>query len=284
MPSFDLFLSKPGSPISYNFYPAIKQSPLLPKFLIVFINGLELSTAGWFRSINLLRYSGFPVPAVLTYDRFGQGHSSSRDPLDVTDLHELLITIPSSRLNVSKAEFETGKVPLLLVGHSIGGPIIRLYVEYHPGLVAGAVILDSSIANVDYSDSLPNPDTADFDPESVTAQDCTLEQYRKASNDLVKIFDLKVKNTEFLDRTTGPEVLPYDDKLKLVGVGGEGPWLSIVGHDPVTYAEDDFEKMGTPKSMSMKFSNAYWAKYNQGLTKITNGLADIFALQQEAPQ
>ena len=174
----------------------------------------------------------------------------------IADLHEIIITIAKAKLKIDKRDLEAGQLPLLLICHSIGGPITRLYTQHHPNIVAGALILDSNIANVNYSDFLPDPDAPEFDPATVVAPDCTLEQYRKARLDLVAMFDLKVKNAESLDRSTGPEFLPFDDSPKLVGTGAKGPWLSVVGHDPVTFAEGSFEKMGTPRSMTMKFTNA----------------------------
>ena len=58
-----------------------------------------------------------------------------------------------------------------------------------------------------------------------------------------------------MDRRPGPKLLPYADNPKLIGVGGKGPWLTVVGHDPVTFADVSLERMGTPKSMSMRFTN-----------------------------
>lgn len=69
------------------------------------------------------------------------------------------------------------------------------------------------------------------------------------------MFDLKVKNAEGLDRTPGPRLLPFADRPKLVGPGGRCPLLSVVGHDPVTFANVNFERMGTPVSCTMKFTN-----------------------------
>lgn len=178
-------------------------------------------------------------------------------PTVMNDLHEIILTIAASKLDLKKADVESGKLQLLLVGASIGGPIVRLYTQNHPGLVAGAIILDSNIVNANYSDIWPDPDAPGFDPNTVISDDCpTVETYKEARNKLAAMFDLKVKNAEGLDRSTGPSFLPDADGPKLVGVGGTGPYLSIVGHDPVTFADGSLEKMGTPKSLSMKFTNA----------------------------
>lgn len=73
---------------------------------------------------------------VCWYDRAGLGWSDpGPDPSwgdqAARDLHELL-----TRAGV--------KPPLVLVGHSFGGYIVRLYVEAYPGEVAGLVLVDAA--------------------------------------------------------------------------------------------------------------------------------------------
>ena len=60
---------------------------------------------------------------------------------------------------------------------------------------------------------------------------------------------------ESLDRRSGPSLLPDADRPKLVGPARTGPLLSVVGHDPVTFAELSQKMMGTPKSLTMTFTN-----------------------------
>jgi len=220
---------------------------------------------------------------MLTFDRYGQGLTTARDPLDdshgyghdfsdaAQDLHEIITTVAALHFNLTKSEVENGSLALLFVGNSIGVPIIRLYSQAHPGLVSGAIFLDSNIANVNYTDFIPDPDSPDFDPEFALGKDCSLEQYREARRKLGALFDLHVKNKECLDRRNGPTLLPHTDRPKLVGPGGNlGSWITVVGHDPIFFAEVSEQHMGTPKSMSMKFINPYWAEYNRELTKITD--------------
>ena len=144
----------------------------------------------------------------MTYDRFGQGLTTARDPLDsqagkegqhdlfdvANDLHEIIIAIATSKLGLEKSEVESGKLHIFLVGASIGCPIIRLYAQGHPGTVAAALFLDSNIVNANYSDIMPDPDSPEFDPKSVLSDDCTLQQYREARTKLAAMFDLHVKN------------------------------------------------------------------------------------------
>ncbi len=69
------------------------------------------------------------------------------------------------------------------------------------------------------------------------------------------MFDLSVKNAENLNRSNSATLLPQADAPKLVGIGGKGPALTVVGHDPETFADLSYEMMGTPKSLSRNLTN-----------------------------
>ncbi|EPE36004.1 alpha/beta-Hydrolase [Glarea lozoyensis ATCC 20868] len=269
--------SKPSAPISYTFIPPSPPSPP-SKNLIVFINGLGLPAASW--KPTLIHLLTQPThPALLTYDRFGQGLTTSRDPLDGTpgkerghnfqdianDLHSLLQVVAEKEFQSSRIE----DVNIIMVGASIGCPIIRLYIATHPGVVSGVIFLDSNIPHLNYSDFLPDPSAPNFDRASVIAEDCTLPQYIGARLALCKMFDLDAKNPEGIDRTQGPRLLPEAENPKLVGKDGRME-LVVVGHDPETFASMSLERMGTPKSLSEKFTNKYWAGYNEGLTRLVD--------------
>lgn len=257
---------KPSAPISHIFFPAIDPPSSPQEHLIVFVNGLGLPASAWLPGIQLLHNSIKSCSAILTYDRYGQGHTTSRDPLDTekelghdfidvaNDLHEIITTVAATKLGLKKSDIESGKLHLILIGASIGAPIVRLYVERHHGVAAGIILLDSNIA-VDYSAVWPDPDAPGFDPSLVVSDDCTLEQYRVERAKVAKMFDLKVKNPEGLDRSNSAVLVPHADTPKLVGVDGNGPLLTVVGHDPETFAEMSLMMMGTPKSLSEKLTN-----------------------------
>ncbi|CZT00842.1 uncharacterized protein RAG0_08710 [Rhynchosporium agropyri] len=262
VPGFLSISTKPNAPISYTFFPAIDLHPTpYYKTLIVCVNGLGLPAASWIPAITTLQSLLQSCPAILTYDRFGQGLTTSRDPLDgqkgkelghdfldvAYDLHQIILKVAAKKLGLQRSQVEHGSLQLLLVGASI----------------------DSNIANVNYSDFLPDPDSPDFDADSLLSTDGTLEQYREARLKVTNMFDLKAKNPEGLDRTNSPVLLPYSNQPKLLGPGESGPLLSVVGHDPDTFADVSLAMMGIPKSLS-KITNEYWAQYNDSLTEITD--------------
>ncbi|KAG9233755.1 Alpha/Beta hydrolase protein [Amylocarpus encephaloides] len=276
--------SKPNSPVTYTF---INPSPTssTPKTLVVFVNGLGLPADSWNPCIaHLLSRSSHP--AILTYDRFGQGLTTTGDPIDgtpgkekghdfsdvVSDLHEILAVIAEDKLGITDFErgVNNGELELMMVGASIGVPITRLYSQIYPKILSGAIFLDSNMPHLSYSSFLPDPSSPTFKPEDVIADDCTLQQYIGAREALCKLFDLDVPNSEGLDRKPGAKLLPRGDGPKMVGKGGNGVELCVVGHDPVMFAEVSFERMGTPRSMSMRFTNKYWAEYNERLLKLTD--------------
>ena len=86
------------------------------------------------------------VTKVCSYDRAGLGWSDSRsDPRDAdtiaSELHELL-----AQADVS--------VPIVLMGHSIGGLYIREYRNRFPGEVAGMILLDTTSPYLDQDPAL----------------------------------------------------------------------------------------------------------------------------------
>ena len=254
--SFAAIPSKPQAPLAYKLFES-SQSADSP--LVVFINGLGLPSMSWNAAISLLQESATSIkPKILTYDRYGQGDTKSRDPTDqqpgkepgyghdvndvVRDLHELLqVVAPNSSR-------------LVFVAASIGVHIARLYADKYPGVVDGLLFLDSNIGNQEFTDLWPNPHATDFQPSDVLSEDCTLEQYEAAYAKLGMMFNSDVKNSEGLDRRNIKKLLPEPSAPKLKGSDGKGPWLTVAGHDPDFFVEENFEKLEVPKSISKKYT------------------------------
>jgi pimeloyl-ACP methyl ester carboxylesterase len=92
--------------------------------------GLGASSSSW----ATIAPTAAATTTVCAYDRAGHGRSDEAGPQDgialATDLHTLL-----ERAGVSG--------PYILVGHSSGGPYVRVFAAQYPDEVAGMVLLDS---------------------------------------------------------------------------------------------------------------------------------------------
>ena len=104
--------------------------------LVVFEAGMSAPAASWVHTQREVSTRARTV----SYDRAGYG-GSDPDPRDRTlermadDLAELLDALGES-------------APVVLVGHSWGGPIIRVFAHRHPHRVAGIVFVDATLAEV----------------------------------------------------------------------------------------------------------------------------------------
>jgi len=104
--------------------------------LVVFEAGMSAPAASWVHTQREVSAR----TRTLSYDRAGYGGSDA-DRQDrtleriVDDLTGLLDGIGETR-------------PVVLVGHSWGGPVIRLFAERHPRRVAGLVFVDATVAEI----------------------------------------------------------------------------------------------------------------------------------------
>lgn len=258
---------KHGAKIHYTYYPASSASKLghnnpFAQSLIVFLNGLMLPRSSWDQSINAFlekRVSaGLPYPALLSYDRFGQG-DSDRDPNDqepppchghdamsaVRDLRQFTLQIWKEHLERSSpSQFPC----LVFVCNSIGCAIARLFAQTYPGTVVGMLFLDSVMANSDYTKMWPDPDAPGFDPHSLPS-DVTADEVRDTREKYKKMFHPDVPNMEGLSRRNLATLLPEADGPRLEGWGGTGPYLTVVGHDWETFAEQSCTYAPFPDSI-----------------------------------
>ena len=267
--------TKPSAQLSYTFSAA---SDAAKPVLVVFLNGLGLPQAFWqpvIAGVKSLR-EGSAIPAFVTYDRFGQGQTTDRDPQDAgvedpSHGHDCLASVHDLRQFLSQISDEKVRLPLdsvsvLLVGNSIGCALARLYAQEYPGTVAGLLLLDSVLANSDFVSVFPDPDAVDFDPASI--HPIPVEAIKAVRAGARRIFHPDVGSKEGLSRRNLRELLPASDGPLLKGPNGHGPYVTVVGHDFDAFAEES-AKMGPPKPVTNRFVNPFWQSYNEGLAKIT---------------
>jgi pimeloyl-ACP methyl ester carboxylesterase len=246
---------KPGANVKYTYYPASapkRQSNSNPfsQTLIVYLNGLMLPRSSWDASIHSFlekRIVGrLPYPGLLSYDRYGQGESD-RDPTDkepppchghdamssVQDLKALILQVWREHLDMAKP---THFPSLIFVCNSIGCALARLFIQENPGTVSGLLFLDSIMANSDQISIWPDPDASDFNehtlPDGVTA-----DEVRETRRKYREMFHPDVPNMEGLSRRNLAQLLPDSEAPRLEGYLSKGPYLTVVGHDWETFAE-----------------------------------------------
>ncbi|KAK4043837.1 Alpha/Beta hydrolase protein [Parachaetomium inaequale] len=273
--------TKPGGSLHVSIlHPRPREENPLSKMLVVFLNGLALPCAAWAETVdhllNLHKDSSQPTPALLCYDRYGQGKSDS-DPADipdspyghdaraaVSDLHQLLIQISQDELRCRLKDLH-----LVLVCNSIGCVLARLYAAEHPGRVAAYLFLDSMMANTDFVSIFPNPDDPNFD-ETRLPGDVTADDLRHARTKFRDFFHPTVPNPEHLDRRNLREMLPHADRPALPdGPGEVSPLLTVVGHDWDEFAEQcEHGSLSVSKAVINTYMNPAWGAYNTGLTHL----------------
>jgi pimeloyl-ACP methyl ester carboxylesterase len=245
---------KPGAKMHYTYYPAStsRNSACNPfsQTLIVYLNGLMLPRSSWDASVQSFlekRIVGrLPYPGLLSYDRYGQG-DSSHDPSDtspppchghdaisaIQDLKQLILQIWRDHLNIDKP---THFPSLIFVCNSIGCALARLFTQHYPGTVSGLLFLDSIMANADQVSMWPDPDATDFN-EHTLPDGVTPDQVRETRRKYRELFHPDVPNMEGLSRRNLADLLPHADAPRLEGYLGKGPYLTVVGHDWESFAE-----------------------------------------------
>jgi pimeloyl-ACP methyl ester carboxylesterase len=246
--------TKPGARIHYTYYPASKPQGNHPnpfsQTLIVFLNGLMMPRSSWdatMRSFLEKRIAGqLPYPGLLSYDRYGQGESDP-DPDDphpppshghdaisaVKALKQFTLQIWREHLDINRP---THYPCLIFVCNSLGCALARLFAQCYPGTVSGLLFLDSIMANSDYQDFWPDPDAPDFDPHTLP-DGVTEDAVRETREKCRRMFHPDVPSPEGLSRKNLSKLLPRAGAPKLEGYLGRGPYLTVVGHDWETFAE-----------------------------------------------
>jgi hypothetical protein len=132
------------------------------------------------------------------------------------------------------------------------------------------ILLDSNPAHCQFqNDVFLDPSSSDFDPKSLPSG-LTVDELIESREIMYKMFSPSNPNQEGLDRRNLAELLPSSSEPQLVGPGGEAPYLTIVGHDPETFAQEGLDRMKISKVVTETYLQPYWEEYNQGLLGISD--------------
>ena len=303
---------KPDCPIPYTL-GTLYSKPDSKRFIwLIFVNGLGLPQAWWQPTLQLLqkdinspsqdtfRSSDINLYAT-TFDRYGQGLSqptgegSKPEPHDLSDsildMCDIVEQIRDKHLNTQTQPQRPYKI--ILVGHSIGVPLARTFFFFNPHPLgplplAGALFLDSNIANIDMVSLLPDPQDPDL--LSKLPADTTTEDLNSAREMYKKLFSPSAPNSENLNRTNMPLLLPNANQPLLqtqcftkseipnpdASKAGQPPTktkltptplvLRVVAHDPDTFAEESL-KICT-RGLTEKYIEPAWQEYNKLLLEL----------------
>lgn len=130
----------PGTPVDLGTHKLMAYTVSnKSKYLVVFESGHGNDHTSWYstgQSSEILSIARFLDSDVLLYDRAGYGKSGfNTAPRTINTLR--------SELEKVVDQFAQGR-KVILVGHSLGGLIIRDYAIKNPGKVAGLVFVDAS--------------------------------------------------------------------------------------------------------------------------------------------
>lgn len=258
----DPLLSSP-SPTTSTFNPK--------KTLLVFLNGLDHHKEMWLPTIKALQeqQDNHNLPAMLLYDRPGQGKSTercpdpkvpgrptghSRDCADAaSDLHALLTVIAASKFHNAALE----DLQLVIVAASVSVAIARLYAQTHA--ISALLSVDSHAANSDIVSIFPDPEDAGTLPKGVTA--ATWLAARRG----YRFYHPSFSSREGLWRGNLPVLLPLAGGPMLLGE----PWAMVLEHDGEVapgYAE---RLVGVSEVMTRVYWTPFWHAYQSALAGIT---------------
>lgn len=125
--AFTTFAQTEKSELNFNFIKKGKGNPV-----VIFESGLGETLEGW----KTIQDSVSKTTTTISYDRIGLGKSSTTE--NPRTLENLV-----SELN-GFLEKEKIDGPLILVGHSLGGFIIRKFQNSYPAKIIGLIMVDPS--------------------------------------------------------------------------------------------------------------------------------------------
>jgi hypothetical protein len=216
---------------------------------VVCLGGIDNPQSIWEQTItHFLNSIGSPTPPpILTYDRPGiekfnrtkpavseRTKGQGRDCLDAAhDLRDVISQVAKLRLGANESDIDNLRI--VFVAFSVGVAIARLYCAQYPKTVSGLLILDSTIANLDTDDMLPDPRAPEFVQSDLPAG-ITVEVLEEARKIFARVYGIHALNREGLYRGNVPSLLPHSDSPKLQGPGPRTPYVTVVVHDTLTAA------------------------------------------------
>ena len=240
--------------------------------IVVFDAGMGCNSLDW----ALVQPEVAKFTRVCSYDRAGNGWSDE-SPLErtsqniVDELHALL-----------KNSGEKG--PYILVGHSFGGPNVRMYASKYPEEVFGMILVDSS--HEDQLQEMPDwpqgffekllthPNVAPFWASIgifriINHLPSSKENYKAFLPNIQQVYLATMSTTKFV-RTVSQEHEKFDQSLKQLKNAeerlGNKPLIVITAGKSLSN-----EDTGYPKEFTDKLANLWEVHQKDLVTKSTKG-------------
>jgi pimeloyl-ACP methyl ester carboxylesterase len=218
--------------------------------LVVLVGGLALPMQSWASTVSGLKQR-IPDVSILAFDRWNRGKSTA-PPLNRNGVNDISTSANDLWLLLRILNLEQRR--LVLVGQSMGCAIIRMLAIQSPQAnIVGVVFIDSMIANSDFTSVFPEP-TDDEDPALTSTRQIITEKFHPS-----------VPNPEGISRLNAAKLLPSACSPTLP----TEPYLMVLGHDPVYFAQSSEKITGTDAGMILRYLQPAWEVYNEGLTKLS---------------
>jgi alpha-beta hydrolase superfamily lysophospholipase len=234
-----------------------------PRYVAVIVHGYGEHAGRYEHVAQALSAAG---AAVYAADYPGHGRSEG-EPALVTDIDDF---VADTEKVVSRARGEHAGLPLVLIGHSLGGMVATRYAQTHPGELAALVLSGPVIGgNPDIMGlvALPEIPEIPIDPGMLSRDPAVGAAY--AEDPLVYHGPFK--------RATLEALVEAVDRISGGGPLGEMPTLWIHGEEdplaPLTQAREAIERVRGPQLEEKIYPGAKHEIFNE-----TNGdevLADV---------
>jgi pimeloyl-ACP methyl ester carboxylesterase len=248
---------EPTHPEATLSYYLRDENPTPDTPLVVLVCGLALPMQSWATTVSNL-CERLPDVSILAYDRWDRGKSRGL-PVSRKGVND--ISTAGMDLGLLLNNLGLSKRPLIMVGQSMGCPIIRMYAIQTPTAnIRGVVFIDSMMANSDFISVFP-AENDDEDPDLTSTRQLIIERFHPS-----------VQNTEGISRMNAAQLLPFASTPRFP----TNPHLIVLGHDPEYFAQFSEKSTGMNANMVKRYLQPAWETYNEGLLKLSdNAIGDV---------